>query len=436
MIGMTNITSSLRTDNFLLHNYNNNNNRNSNDIESNNITISSNDSINSARIEDSTLLDTIKNDKTLMTLFIYSGFYIKNENDKLSTMILARAWQLILLIFGSIGFFMLVFLVGFSSIASVLEKSKADKAIDSLYYAIGALLYHIIVPILQVLSLMYGIFIVRRQLRQSINSTVTSNIIYTSKRRCIIFFIIMILLVVICNPLNMSRSIYNAGYKDVNFSSYSAFLFQQVALLFFNLATTCYLTVVMFFTSITIKQIKLIQNDIITSIDNDSLTCNKYVLLKEKIIDLKKEFYLLVQILTIIAGVNIIAFVIQVGGYYYYYYTVVAHSYKDMILADVHTIPYIFKEIVFFYYILLLVGTVNTNNDDIVYKLNTKCWQLKKEDKGIILSDYVLMHLDAQSYPTVLKLVSIEVRRGRVLLTLATLVLYCMYVILNFRKKM
>ena len=118
MIGMTDIPSSLRTDNILLHNHNNNS-RNSYDIESNNITISSNDSINSARIEDNTLLDTIKNDKTLMTLFIYSGFYIKNDNGKLSTTILARAWQLILLIFGSIGFFMLVFLVGFSRVLLV-----------------------------------------------------------------------------------------------------------------------------------------------------------------------------------------------------------------------------------------------------------------------------------------------------------------------------
>jgi len=67
-------------------------------------------SINNVRIEDSSLFDTIRNDKSLMTLFMLCGFYI--NNDHLITKILARAWQLILLVFGCIGFCMQVFIVG------------------------------------------------------------------------------------------------------------------------------------------------------------------------------------------------------------------------------------------------------------------------------------------------------------------------------------
>ena len=100
MISINNI-SSLRTNNIL-------HNSNSNDIESNDIVMTTND----IRIDDSSLFDTIKNDKSLMTLFIVCGFYIKDYNDQLSTKILARAWQVILLVFACIGFCMQVFIIG------------------------------------------------------------------------------------------------------------------------------------------------------------------------------------------------------------------------------------------------------------------------------------------------------------------------------------
>jgi len=147
---------------------------------------------------------------------------------------------------------------------------------------------------------------------------------------------------------------------------------------------------------------------------------------------LKKQFNLSLQVLTITAGVNIIAFVIRVG-YYHREFTTNNFSYSDMILEDIHMIPYVLKEIVSFYYILLLVASVNTLHDNLAYKLNMKCLQLKNDNKDL-LNDYIVMHLDAHSYTSILKLGPIEVRRKRVLLTLVTLVLYCLYILTRVRK--
>ena len=418
MIDLTNL--SLRTSN-ILHSIHSSS---ISDIESNDIEASTNNGINSVRIEDTTLLDTIKNDRSLMTLFMLSGFYINDDKDQLATKILGRTWQIALLVLGCIGFCMQVFIVGPNILTHYIYISKVDS--NAIRFIISELFYTIIVPILQAGSLMHGIHSIRRQLHKSVNSTITSSIISSSRRKCITFFIIMSLLVVICNPLHINRAIYETEFVLVN---YSEFVLQQVTLLFFNLATTCYLTVVMFFTSVTLKQIKLLQHDMLTAIDNDKLTCSEYQVEKEKINDLKNDSYLSIQILTATAAINVISFMMQVGVYYSSIYK----SYKDMIVADLHTVPYIFKEIVFFYYILLLVASVNTNSSNLVYKLNVKCWQLKNENKDI-LGDYVLMHVDAHSYPTEMRLGPFQVRRGRVLLTLVTLVVYCVYILISFHK--
>jgi hypothetical protein len=214
--------------------------------------------------------------------------------------------------------------------------------------------------------------------------------------------------------------------------TYTEFAFQQSTLLIFNLAITCYLTVVMFFISLALQQIKYLQQDIINAIDNDKLTCSMYISAKEKINDLQIEFFLLIQVLTIIAGINIIAFLIRVGKYHHLLYDNDG-DYSDMILSDLHMIPYILKEIIFFYYILLLVSSTNTLYDILVNKLNIKCWQLKKQSNDNILNDFVLMHLDALANPIVLCIGPLAVRRKRVLVTLSTLVLYCIYILLHFK---
>lgn len=424
MIDLTHI-SSLRTS--ILHS-NNNYNFENNDINK----ISIDDSINSVRIDDIILLDTIKNDRLLMRLFMVCGFYIIGDKDKLSTKILARTWQVILLVFGCAGLCMQVFVIGSNAIEKLVValNDNSSDGYNTVYYAIGDIIYTILVPILQVGSQIYSIYTIRKLLRQSVNNTITYSIMSSSKKDCIIFFVIMSLLVITINPLNISREIYEYNYSYIK--SYSEFAFQQSTLMIFNLATTCYLTVSMFFVSVTLKQIKVLQEEIITSADNDSLTWNMYIFAKERMNDLKKEFFSLIQLLTVIAGVSIISFLMRVATYYYELQTGDG-NYNDMILSDLHMIPYELKDIIFFYYILLNVSSVNTFNDSLIEKLNLKCCQLKKQNKST-LNDYVLMLLETLSNHIVLNLGPIKVRRNRVLITLVAIVAYCLHILLYAYK--
>ena len=79
-------------------------------------------------------------------------------------------------------------------------------------------------------------------------------------------------------------------------------------------------------------------------------------------------------------GINIITFLIEVTFYHNDLLNGVA-TYKDMILADLHMLPYLVKEIIFFYYVLLKIASVNTLSDNLIQKFNSKCWQLKMTEK-------------------------------------------------------
>jgi hypothetical protein len=139
------------------------------------------------------------------------------------------------------------------------------------------------------------------------------------------------------------------------------------------------------------------------------------------------------QIVMISGGINIITFVMEVGFYHSDFLNGVS-NYRDMILADFHMVPYLLKEIVFFYYVLLRIASVNSLYDSLIQKINAKCWQLKMSENKDIISDYVFLHVDASSLPIVFKLGSIEVRQNRVLITLLGFCLYCMSILMKFRR--
>ena len=78
-------------------------------------------------------------------------------------------------------------------------------------------------------------------------------------------------------------------------------------------------------------------------------------------------------------------------------------------------IPYLFKEIVFFYYILLKVASANTMNAKLIQSISSKCWTLRFSENNssnkVKLDDYVLIHLDAHSIPIVFKVGTVAVQR-------------------------
>ena len=229
----------------------------------------------SKRIDDSTLLDIVKADRSLMIFFMIIGYYQYDEKDHICLRIIAQSWQIILLVMAGIGFILQVFLIGTTQ--AYLDISKAaGVAID--------VLYDMIIPIVQVGSLAYGMHKLRRQLHLSVYSASVPALVKRYTKDAVIFFILMALTVFVINPININVRIYSTAYSDVSgLRTFSVFVFQQITLLFYNLAITCYLTVALFFISIALKQVALFQEDISNDIKLDKISCREYMAAKEKI---------------------------------------------------------------------------------------------------------------------------------------------------------
>jgi len=162
----------------------------------------------------------------------------------------------------------------------------------------------------------------------------------------------MALLVVTIDPFFMTKSIYpdiiSSNNDDYNMKlglrNYSAFVFNGFTTnLFLNLSVTCYLTVMLFLTSITLKQINTLQENIITMIQSNTLKSNKYIEIKEKIITLKNGSYFSTQLLTFTAGINIVCFMYQIWVSSYNYRINKSIGYKEMIFFDFTLLPLLLK---------------------------------------------------------------------------------------------
>jgi len=380
----------------------------------------------SKRIDDNTLLDIVKSDRSLIYFFVILGYYQYNENDHIALRILAKSWQIILLVMASIGFLLQVFLVGTTEAYQDISKTDAV-AID--------VLYDMIIPIVQVGSLVYGMSKLRRQLHKSVYSASVPSLVSKYKKDAVIFFATMALTVLVINPININKSIYINAYSDVSgLRTYSVFVLQQTTLLFYNLAITCYLTVAMLFISIALKQVELFQEDISNAMKVDKITCEEYITAKEKINYLHSTSSLFIQVLTLSAGISVIIFILRVEAYHIEYINDVI-SYKVMIFQYIHMIPYLFKEIVFFYYTLLKVASANTMNAKLIQSINSKCWTLRFSENNnnnkVKLDDYVLIHLDAQSVPIVFKVGTVAVQRETLIATLIGITFYFIFVLIR-----
>ena len=148
----------------------------------------------------------------------------------------------------------------------------------------------------------------------------TSKLLSSCKRDALIFFSIMVIITVITYPFMINRRNYEtyiSSSKDIKsktgLTTYSVYVFQQVICdIFYDLAVTCYLTVVMLFTSLTLKQVEIIQQDMIISADEHKINCKQYLLAKEKICYLQKESFWSTQILTFTSGLNVLSLMFQI----------------------------------------------------------------------------------------------------------------------------
>ena len=277
-----------------------------------------------------------------------------------------------------------------------------------IFIQIGYVLNDSVLPILQVSTLIYGVYNLTMQLNQSADVVITSKLLKTCRRDAIIYYIVMVIWLIIYSSVS---------YKFNNFS-----------LLFYNYAITCYLALVMIFTSLTLRQVQSIQSSMIIKI-NDSvsmLSCEEYMIEKEKIKYLYSESYYSTQILTLVAFFNVLVFIFFIWCNRYEFINKSAvwasYSYKDMVVYDFLFASYYFKEIVFFYYILFKVAAINDLNDILTESLANKCWQLG--DKSSEVNKYMLMYQNSVTFRIIFKLGTLVVRKDKLLLTILGLITY------------
>jgi len=328
---------------------------------------------------------------------------------------------------------------------SAPTSSSIDKFIDS-----GIVFDSFVVPFVQVTSLMYGVYNVYKQMRhRTVNAAIVSKHLASCKRTAVVYFICMALLVITIDPFNMTRSTYKEYGDDDDYlnkfgiQTYPSFAFSQfTTVIFLNLSVTCYLTVMLLFTSLSLMQIKTIQQHMIEMIDTNTLITDDYMDAKDEIMSLKNGSYLSAQLLTITAAINVVAFLFTMWLNSYLHISG-AITYGEMILYDFIAFPYLLKEIVFFFYVLYLAASINTLHDKFIDIANKKFWEVKKkidrkaDNNNTQFTDLSLLWsctmFRTEDY-CVFRLGRLEVRRGGVIATMVGFILYCLYMLLKFKR--
>jgi hypothetical protein len=218
MIALSNMNSNNDTEN-IIHN-NSNNSTINRDIENDSISsfsishMSKEDGSHLTRIDDLCLLDVLKMDTSLMIFLAVIGFYCPCDNDSKAFSVIARLWQLIILVFGSIG---LIWQLMFGAIKVkrlFILLVNATTSLD-LWIAFFTVINDFIVPFTQAVSLIYGIRVIKTKLKQTVNSEITMKLLQSTKRDAVIFFVVMALCVLVIDPFEVyTPTQYEAGYVD------------------------------------------------------------------------------------------------------------------------------------------------------------------------------------------------------------------------------
>ena len=343
-------------------------NRLNSNSNSDSISIDINDDRSSRRIvDDSTLQDLILNDRSLVIFLMFLGFYINDERNSYVVKIIARIWQACLLLFGAIGFCWRTFVYGGHNLVYLFDvMASSSSSTIRVFIRFGFVLHDFIVPLVQVAGLIYGINNVYSRMDRPVTAIIVSPLLASCKRSAIIFFICMTILVIAINPISMTRSWYetevftNNNYDDGELSefgdqTYSLYVFRRFTYsLFFNITVTCYLSVMLLFTTLTMMHINAIQKEVMTIVStvSNSFELSRYLEAKGKIVSLKNGSYFSIQLLAFTAAVNVIAFLFQL---WYLHYSVIksvsgsndddayVNNYIGMIIYDLSLLPFLLK---------------------------------------------------------------------------------------------
>lgn len=397
--------------------------------------------------EDISLWALIYEDVNFCAFLKFTGYYITYDyRDHIVKRIITRIWQISLFSLTTIGFFWDV--VGYGALALKLTFKQLNTSFVNEMINLSYVCYDFIVPILQVASLCYSLYNLKILSLPVINVSQTNKQIAECKRDIYIYFVIMALLVLIIDSLPLNKQ-YFAQYDDDYYSkiegtdSYSSWLFSTATTgLFFNFGITSYLSVVMFFKSLLIKQISSLQEQIILSIQDDTITVETYYQLKERALLLQKNSHVSLQLLTVTSGVNLLCWIYMLWALNSQYNSDEYGEYlntQDKIITYLLNIPFLFKEIVFFFYILWKSSLVNERQLSLTALIAEKSNSIIKsrliEGGGSRSQDmYTSFYIDSTRYPIEVKFIGIYIRRTRIIFLLITAILYTVRVFMAIYK--
>ena len=255
----------------------------------------------------------------------------------------------------------------------------------------------IIAPLIQLLGILYGVHNTNKQLNQSASDSIPS-LLKVCKRDAIIFYAVFMVQVLVTISWEVSIVVHN-HYLDVEYAYVFYFLFSWG----FYLASTSYLAVVLLFLSLSLMEVQTVQQDIVKAIEGNQMSCQEYMIAKDKIKYIQRESYFSLQVLVATAAINVIAFIYLL----YYFRPLFERSGISLTINLLFASSLLLKEVVFFFYILFKAASVNSNHDKLKEVLAKKCWDLG--DKSSDGYQYMLMYQDALEFPTEVKLGPIKV---------------------------
>ena len=383
-------------------------------------------------------LTEIDDNKKLLLLLTLLGYFLPRKDDSKIKIVLARTWQIILFMFGGVGFIWHAFVFGISHMKSIKELRDGDHVPVEIFFDVVLFFYTFLVPLSQICSLMYGLHVyANRKLNQTIDPSIIREQLSERMKCTIIFFISMSMCVIIIQSSGLSPHIYESNFdtyddedlEDLGVQTFSLYVLHEFFVLFYNFAVTCLLSVVMIFTSLTLHEIKSRQEKILEKVKDNTITAVLYFEEKKKISTLHEDLDWTLQIVTFTAGLNAFVFVLMVW-YWEYYYGITSYSFqkRDAIFFDFKLAPFLLKEIIFFFYLLYTVASININQDNMSEIVKIKYYAEQTRDT-------VRIHIDCFQSPTHISLLFITVRKQTFLFTLFGVLINFIVAIADIQKK-
>jgi len=368
------------------------------------------------------LWDIYKTDITLVWFLRSSGFFLKDANSQRFSIKCLYIWLFILFTFSAIGFSWYTFYFG--SLALKTFFVNLDKDTVTIIYNFGSILFNFVVPPLQACGISYSIYVhasqsvyIPNKLNNDIN---TKTIIQKCKHDAIRFFILNTILVIAFFPLDVIKIYFD---DDDSFSSYLRYTFDAIcsSLLYYFLMVN-WLSVSMFLTSTSMMQTHIIQKDLIDKSKEGKLTMIEYINMHDEIINRINHSYYAVQYVTVGALINGAAYMWLIWSEQRE-----RHHYGFIVILE--NIPFFFKELIFFFYVLDKATYINTLADEFYIYLAKNSHLFADKEK-----QFELLQIQCHSLrlPISFKLTFYRLSRRELLFALISFIFFITYLLIRF----